>query len=462
MDEAGETHASPAQRERISLDRLRERTDELELLISGLSMVALFALPGWLLERYYDNYTQLPITLVAAAISLVPMGIAFAYTLGLCFLLHLVVRAYWVGLIGLHAGFPEGIRWERLPGPIRREWLRARIAPLPQAIASADRLASILFSLIILVALLLIWFSLVFTLVLLIAFGIGQAMNATNAVLSRTLDLVATGLTLNVLVLWLLDSVLARRFPRLAELKPMQWLVTISAAFNRVVLPDRLIGPVRLTLQSNTWPQLFNVLLLAMLIGVPVLGTQYFRGQTSFDAFGTQRYIDSADTRGGIRSQHYASMRTAQDRMRAWPVVPDRVITTSFTTLFLPYMPTRDDPIIVQRCPQLPPMQERADWDNGDARAIGQRSRATAECLARLWGVTLDGQPLDLTGAEIAERADLGMRGLEVVVDLRQGQPGPRVLEIVWRTNPEQDKALDDYVNETVYTRIPLVWAPES
>ena len=321
-------NAGGPQRERVSLDRLRERTDELELLISGLSMVALFALPGWLLERYYDNYTQLPISLLAAAISIVPMGIAFAYTLGSCFLLHLVVRACWVGLIGLHATFPHGVRWERLPGPIQRERLRARMAPLPRAIASADRLASTLYSLITLVALLLLWMGGVFTLALLVAFAIGQALNATNTVLSGTIDLLALTLIANGLLLWLLDGVLAQRFPGLARISIVQWLVAASATLNRAVLPDRLIGPVRLTLQSNTSPRLFNLMLLLLLISVPFLGMRYFRGQTTFDAFGTQRYVDAVDTRGGIRSQHYASLRTRQDRLRAWPVIPDRVIST--------------------------------------------------------------------------------------------------------------------------------------
>ncbi|MBL8242728.1 MAG: hypothetical protein JNL89_00975 [Rhodanobacteraceae bacterium] len=455
-------NAGGPQRERVSLDRLRERTDELELLISGLSMVALFALPGWLLERYYDNYTQLPISLLAAAISIVPMGIAFAYTLGSCFLLHLVVRACWVGLIGLHATFPHGVRWERLPGPIQRERLRARMAPLPRAIASADRLASTLYSLITLVALLLLWMGGVFTLALLVAFAIGQALNATNTVLSGTIDLLALTLIANGLLLWLLDGVLAQRFPGLARISIVQWLVAASATLNRVVLPDRLIGPVRLTLQSNTSPRLFNLMLLLLLISVPFLGMRYFRGQTTFDAFGTQRYVDAVDTRGGIRSQHYASLRTRQDRLRAWPVIPDRVISTPFTTLFLPYLPTRDDPVIVQRCPQLPTVQERPEVDASDRDQVAGRSGATAACLARLWRVELDGVGVDLAAAEIAERADLGMRGLEVVLDLRQGAPGPRVLELLWRPDPGQDRALDDYVNESVYVRIPLVWAPGS
>ena len=50
---------------RISLDRLRERTDELELLISGLSLLGLLALPDVIGDAYVDNYARLPIAVLA-------------------------------------------------------------------------------------------------------------------------------------------------------------------------------------------------------------------------------------------------------------------------------------------------------------------------------------------------------------------------------------------------------------
>ena len=42
-----------------ALERLRDRTDELELIISSLTTFALFSLPGWLFDAYSQIYTQL-------------------------------------------------------------------------------------------------------------------------------------------------------------------------------------------------------------------------------------------------------------------------------------------------------------------------------------------------------------------------------------------------------------------
>lgn len=98
------------------LARLRDRTDELELIISSLTTVALFTLPGWLFERYAESYTHLSVTLVVSGTSAITLLTGLSYGLGSCFLLHLLARAYWVGMIGLRAVFPQGIDWDRTTG----------------------------------------------------------------------------------------------------------------------------------------------------------------------------------------------------------------------------------------------------------------------------------------------------------------------------------------------------------
>ncbi|MGQ0799481.1 MAG: hypothetical protein ACT4NL_05125, partial [Pseudomarimonas sp.] len=110
---------------RISFERLRERTDELELLISGLTLFALLSLPPWLLERLEAVYNQLPFGILIAVSMAVPMLVAIAYVLACGFVAHLAIRAYWVGLVGLKSVFPDGVRWDRTPtlGPHQRERL---------------------------------------------------------------------------------------------------------------------------------------------------------------------------------------------------------------------------------------------------------------------------------------------------------------------------------------------------
>lgn len=56
-----------------ALERLRTRTDELELIISSLTIFALFSLPGWLYDRLADSYTHLSTGFAIAGILVVTL-----------------------------------------------------------------------------------------------------------------------------------------------------------------------------------------------------------------------------------------------------------------------------------------------------------------------------------------------------------------------------------------------------
>ncbi|MGE4072423.1 MAG: hypothetical protein AB7E72_14730 [Lysobacterales bacterium] len=458
-----ERQEAPAGSERVSVDRLRERTDELELLISGLTMFALFALPGWLFERFTEYYTLLPLWLLAAAMAALPIISTMAYTLAICLLAHLGVRAYWVGLIGLSAIFPEGIRWERARhlGPLTRERLQQQLSPLKAAIAGADRLASLLFSVITLAALMLCWIGLLGTLVFVTGAAVGSALGSTNAVISRFADSVVMVSLGSAVLVWLLDAKLAARFPGLQHLALFRALVWVLAIPIRIILPAKLIGPVRLTLQTNTHPRLFTVGLLVLVLVLPILGSVLFQSRLRFDPMGTQRFASSDDVGGGLRSGSYENQLTPQDRMRAAVMIPSALIESAWLPVFAPYVPLRDDSILLQRCAARPEATEaEADTDRAPDWRLRPADEATA-CLLKLWRLQLDGVEVALQSAMVSERRDLGLRGVSGWLDLRQLQPGPHELRVTWRPDPERDRNLDDYVADSTVYRIPFLWSPE-
>jgi hypothetical protein len=94
-----------------ALERLRDRTDELELIISSLTIFALFSLPGWMFDSFSGVYTHLSTALAIAGTVGITMLTGVCYGLAVCFVVHLMARAYWVGLIGLRTVFPDGINW---------------------------------------------------------------------------------------------------------------------------------------------------------------------------------------------------------------------------------------------------------------------------------------------------------------------------------------------------------------
>lgn len=453
---------------RISFERLRERTDELELLISGLCLFGLLTLPSWLVDVYAEYYARLPVLLLAATATAVPILTAIATALAACLILHLVVRAYWVGLIGLRAAFAGGIDWDSPSiGPVQRERLSRRLPDLDVAIARADRWASMVFAVFVLAALVLACMGFWSTLIFVAGAWFGAAEGNTNRWINQGIEVFMTVVVVAPVLLWLADGLLARRWPALARRSWFRVPVTVLARVVGVVFPERLIGPIRLTLQSHTRRVVFIPLFALLVLGVPWLGLNLFLSIIGFDKFGTQTHVQGPELRHGFRSASYESLRTPEDRLRINATIPSPVQESDWLPLFLPYVAMRDDLVLAHRCAPREPAPAGTDGSaDSDAAALAreekerEQARATAACLASIWDVRLNGVPVALDTFLPAERVDLGARGLMGYIDLRGQQPGPQMLEVIWRPRAQDDPPLDDYVPQRFVTSIPFVWSP--
>lgn len=429
------------------MERLRDRTDEIELIISSLTMVALFSMPGWLFERFADSYLHLSTSLVISGSVTVMLLSGLSYALGACFLLHLLTRAYWVGLIGLRSVFPQGIDWSRTPGigPLTIERYRQLLPDLATAINRSDRLASSLFAVISVIGLALLWILMLMVLSALIGGAIGSAFGSTNqGVLYASLGLVVFGLGASAL-LWLLDSVLARRVVRLREAKWFRAVVSVLGRLNGWLIPQRLVLPVQLTLQSNTRPFLFTMLFAASMVGIVLAGQFSYDRAFNFTVSDQFRYLDDSDLDNvAFRSSYYEDMRDGRDRLHGRPMIPSFEQRGTHLRLFLPYQPLRDNLLLAGLC------------------SDEQTASGTA-CLQQLWQVTLAGEDVDLSRFLPAERLDLGMRGLIGTVPLSALEPGLQVLTVIW--NPQagpDDVPVDDIYTESRFDyQLPFLFAPE-
>ncbi|NGX17194.1 hypothetical protein [Wenzhouxiangella sp. XN24] len=429
------------------LARLRDRTDELELIISSLTTVALFTLPGWLFERYAESYTHLSVTLVVSGGAVVPVLTGLSYGLGACFLLHLLARAYWVGLIGLRAVFPQGIDWNRTVGvgPLSRERYRQKLPDLQTAIKRSDRFASSLFAVISVIAIAIIWFAMLLTVTAATGGLVGGQFGATNQGIiyaSLGLLIIAGGTTL---LRWLMDAVLAARIPALRRAGWFRWLVGALGHVNSWLIPQRLVLPVRLTLQSNTRPVIFSFLLVLGVIFIIIIGQVSFQRSAEFTVSDQFEYLNEDHFDGPLfRSSYYEDMRTGKDRLRGRPIIPTFEQRSSHVRVFLPYQPLRDNLLLEQLCP-------------GEDAALG------AACLGRLWSVQLNGEAVDIKEFIASERLDLGMRGLLAVVPLEGLSPGLQLLTVIW--NPQagaEDRPVDDrYDSARFEYRIPFLFSPD-
>ncbi len=432
------TESLAATQRRVAFESLRERTDELELIISGISLLALLSLPGWL----FDHWVQVEVhaegqrhLLLAFAFQL---GSGLSMTLAGAFLLHLAVRAYWVGLIGLKAAFPAGIRWDEIRsiGPITRDYHRRTVVDLDTAIDAADRVASIVFALVSLVALSVLWIGVLLVVATLFAMGFAALAGQSAEPATDSASTVFAVLTLIVVLpLLALDSAwLARR-----QQRPVPaWRRTVVEKLiylQGILFPQRLVLPVQLSLESNLPRRTFTLAFLLLLLSSAVFGSVQERAVREFALVSSYAYFGDTDAEEGLRSAHYANLRSERDALARVPLIPADMIADGHLRLFLPYLPERDNAVLRVQCPQ----------------AVD--SAARRRCLAGLWEVTIDDKPADLAAFVTAERRDLGQRGLQGYLSLAGLAPGAHVLRVRWNAAAAGRAKRADY-------RIPFWFSP--
>lgn len=136
-------------------EKLRELTAQswnLELVISGAALVAVLQLPE-LIDEGFDYLKYNLMTQTAGPAVLLP-GLAYSIMKGMCyvlfvaFLTNFVMRAYWVGLVGLLAIYPDGIQYDRLPFSTKhaRERMANDLGPLNAYILRLDQRCNVVFA----------------------------------------------------------------------------------------------------------------------------------------------------------------------------------------------------------------------------------------------------------------------------------------------------------------------------
>lgn len=138
----------PMNDEQLKLPKKTTPTWEMELLISGASVFALMQLPGWLNQAFlnlqiwnHDHYLN---TLLFPLFIYIKVAVV---SLAVTFIVHLCLRAYWVGLIGLDSIFPGGPKLDHMKnGPYYQTHLSKYMADNPDTlIERADNRATMVF-----------------------------------------------------------------------------------------------------------------------------------------------------------------------------------------------------------------------------------------------------------------------------------------------------------------------------
>ena len=128
------------------LQRLKEESWEAEVLVSTVAIFGTFQLFGfvnWVINLFIDI---LPPSQYFIGYMIVFFGLVAVSILTSMFVLHFILRAYWVGLVGLNSVFPDYSLEDSAYSEIYTQKILAILPKLKDSIKKVDELCSVIFS----------------------------------------------------------------------------------------------------------------------------------------------------------------------------------------------------------------------------------------------------------------------------------------------------------------------------
>jgi hypothetical protein len=411
-------------------------TWELELLISGAVLFALFQLPSALTSFFARIEPHTTATMMSALLLVEIYTKAIVYALIASFVVHLVSRAYWVGLVGLHSVFPKGVRWDQFKsGPVTLEVYRARLVSLPAIISRTDNFCSVIFSFAFLLVLLFAFTVFLTGVYSVIAYGIshtffGGAKGDTAFIVLLSLTGIVPAATA------LIDRRFGERLgPASRRVLRRMVIVTYRGTAQGVISP--IFVPLLTNVGRKKMMAIFYFSLVSILIFV--IAERFARNDqlsvNSYDYFATSN-------RFGIDYRVYENQREPDDIYPRLPSIQSDVITGDYVKLFIPYIPRRHNVAISRTCPTLRPIQGRGLQVGADAPVPDSLAIPALQCLAQIHAVTLDGRPRPDLEYHFYQHPASGIKGIITYIRVDSLSRGEHVLTI--RQVPSADAKPSD------------------
>ena len=415
MSEAENPHALP---------RRTTPTWEVELLISGVAVFAMLQLPGQLDNALFALEPRLD----ADWRQILILGYIYcksaAMILATTFVLHLLLRARWIALVGMHSVHPDGIRLDTLQmGPIQRELEQAIDTPIPDRIEHADNLATTVFAIGVMLAMMLVGIATVAMTVygagLLAATLSHGRIAATSAML-----VVFAAVMLPYGFALLIDRYLGARWP--AQGQPRKTVKALLKAYTRIGF-SRGSNTIMALLASHGGDRKAVGLTTAVMFVALAGSIASLSMLRSPDLFGNYAQFPQSESHGVDAADYDDQRDPARDP--ATPYIQSSVVAGPYLKLVVPYRPNRDEPAMRTHCAHASELKDEA------------LATARLACLQSLHAVTLNGKPLPDLRYDIASDPRTDRPALLAMIDLRGLPAGRHELQV--KQPPRTDRKPD-------------------
>jgi hypothetical protein len=403
--------------EQASPNELSSRTTptwEVELLISGVAVFAMLQLPGRLDDTLFRLLPRLGADWAEPATVIYIYGKSAAVILAVTFAIHLLLRAHWIALVGMHSVYPAGVQWDRLRmGPIQKRLEREGALSSEDAIERSDNRATTVFSLGVVMATVL----LCLCAIVLLTYTVGILLLRHLAIaVEPSIVFVACSLVA------VLPSVACKFIDRKwgGQMAPdglaAKGLAALMGFYSRIGL-GRSSGVMRL-IASHASERRLGLLTLVVFMAATtstIYGLELMKSPEHAGDY--SGFPDTGDGSHTVLSAHYDDQRDP-GRDGNVPFVQAMVVVGPYLRLVVPYDPRRDMPWMRRSC-RLPP-----------AASPGADALHQLACLDAARAVTLDGTPLKDLHYDLASDPRSNRPALLAMIDARTLGPGRHELQV--------------------------------
>ncbi len=389
-------------------------TWDMELLISGATVFGLMQLPAPV-NQFLRKWIEQSDSALAEYLNLLGIYLQFSLiVMIITFVLHLIQRAYWVALVGMHSVYPNGIKWDKASGagPIYSDQSMRQGPSIQAAIEHADNRSTKIFGIGLAIALPMLVIALVVAVVI-VFLAIAQAAGASNFTMQKIMRWCMVGVIGPFFILYLLDFVIGKYLMK----------AKLDGLFRKVFSLYKNIGlgagtnPLYAMVSTQFGVKKVVLMMTGMMfpISIAVIAmTELSNGVLNNGAYdGLPRSEVGAER--SLRSDHYASLIADRSKVNL-PFIPDPFVKGDYLRLFVPYWPARHNEILNQNCPAalLKAAQKRGDG---------------LDCLESFFDLRIDEKPqaADLFAGE--DRAS-GQRGIWLVMPVAQLIKGQHELSL--------------------------------
>jgi hypothetical protein len=396
--------------EPTSLPKRTTPTWEMELLISGALAFALLQIPALLDNSIVATLSQTRSNLLGTLLGMLLWFVKAALiTLIATFIVHIASRAYWIGLVGLHSIFPEGIDGKKLKlGFHLSQILKKENSDASAKIERIDNLSTVVFA---------VGIGLVFTFApIVIGVSLTLCISATVEYFNPGSD-ISIYLFLAYGVLALVFSILITFIDtRIAyRLRNIRWL-NHTLRFLTNISWKLGMNSVGNGLTAYLFAAQKRPFITKAFMGVCAIFAMLLAGITI-----PELNLPSVPNghNNEISNDHYADLRQEAPHISLRPFISSRVQTGPYLEVTLPFT-SRRPPSSVEAC-----SRHRYASD-------------TAACLMQTQ-LLLDGKPLN---ADWLEQVAVSHKStsLTALVDIRKLPKGQHQLMVLYPANAEDPK----------------------